>query len=56
MNHVESLIKTHFLKAKWIYIVGAAKTVVFGGFLGVYGKTIGQSNYKLVIYQDGRDL
>ena len=37
-------------------IVTAGKDVVFGGFLGVYGKTIGQINFKLDIYQGGRDL
>ena len=37
-------------------IVTAGKVRVFGGFWGVYGKTIGQINFKLGIYQEGRDL
>ena len=37
-------------------IVHAAKAMVFGGFLKIFGETIGQINFKHVIQQGGRDL
>ena len=37
-------------------IVDAAKTMVFGGFLEIFGKTIGQINFKLDVYQGSRVL
>ena len=40
----------------YIYIVNAAKTMVFGGFLEIFGKTIGQINFKLDVYQGSRVL
>ena len=38
------------------YIVDAAKTMVFGRFLEIFGKTIGQINFKLDVYQGSRVL
>ena len=40
----------------FVYIVDAAKTMVFGGFLEIFGKTIGQINFKLDVYQGSRVL
>ena len=37
-------------------IVDAAKTMVFGGFLEIFGKTIGHINFKLDVYQGSRVL
>ena len=39
-----------------VCIVDAAKTMVFGGFLEIFGKTIGQINFKLDVYQGSRVL
>ena len=38
------------------HIVVTAKTMVFGGFLEIFGKTIGQINFKLDVYQGSRVL
>ena len=37
-------------------IVVEGKTMVFGGFLEIFGKTIGQINFKLDVYQGSRVL
>ena len=37
-------------------IVDAGKAMVFGGFLEIFGKTIGQINFKLDVYQVCRVL